>query len=120
MNMSTFICRVTASRIFSQGYLVHKDELTLKGREHKKFYDHKRKLVDHVVGVGLSGDCLLSALVQISKNAEVADVSAKKMTMIVNCAITIVKMKSAGVHLEQIIAFLASAGVDVGTIGHSR
>ena len=100
--------------------IVYNDEKKRRTAQTPSRPNLKNKLIDHLLGKGISGDVHISALrLLTNKEASMAS-EAKKIGLIARCALTTVKMKSVGVHFEQCLAFLSGCGVDIGTITHSR
>ena len=106
-----------ASKEYCVGFRVPSSATTC---DRKAFSNLKKKLLDHVQLVGPSGDAHIAALNVLQEEDKQKEHNKKRMLAYVRNALAVVKMKSAGVHMESGIAILASCGVDVGTIGHSR
>ena len=111
------LCRRSASKEYCVGFRV---PLAATATDRRAFGHLKRKVLEHVQLVGCSGDAHIAALNALQERESQNEKNKKRVVAYVRNALSVVKMKAAGIHMESGIAFLASSGVDVGTIGHSR
>jgi len=78
------------------------------------------EIVEHVTGNGLGGDVHIAAINKMETEMCINTADASRLRNLLTCALTIIKMKAAGQQMENCISTLASCGVDVGKLGHSR
>ncbi|XP_018010742.1 uncharacterized protein LOC108668108 [Hyalella azteca] len=109
-----------SSREFCRGFRVESTELLSSETQRRKFYSIRRKIVDHLLGASSSGDAHIQAVLDFKNKTEEQSRVQKVAVSHVSAALACIKMKSAGVNYENIIALLAGLGVDVGTLQHSR
>ena len=84
-----------------------------------EFYKLKRKIQNHVYGISASGFAHLDAIAQQQDESNRKQIQLKATLNIVAAALTCLKMKSAKIHYETLLAQLYFCQVDIGTMGHS-
>ena len=85
-----------------------------------KFAELKRKITAHVLGTSSSGDAHLLAVQELHKKKEKDQKILSATTSLMRCGLTVIKMKAAGLHYEQLLSVVEAEGGNVGTINHSR
>ena len=82
-----------------------------------KFAELKSKITAHVLRTSSSGDAHLLAVQELHKKKDQKILAA---TSLMRCGLTVIKMKAAVLHYEQLLSVVEAEGGNAGTINHSR
>ena len=86
----------------------------------KAFCELKKKMMEHLTGCAVSGKYHLEAMKHDLEEVKHTNRCMEVQQGLLKICLEVVKQKSAALHYEQQVALVASMGVDVGTIEHSR
>ena len=122
-NLDSSNKQLSLGNTFAVGISVNKEKVeALIAGGNQKWYSFKSMMLDHVgCSTARNGDFShYKALVAQKQSRKIKNTVQSIVSSQLKGALTVVKVKAASLHYENIIGSLQSCGVNIGNIGHGR
>ena len=122
-NLDSSNKQLSLGNTFAVGISLNKEKVeALIAGGNQKWYSFKSMMLDHVgCSTARNGDFShYKALVAQKQSRKIKNTVQSIVSSQLKGALTVVKVKAASLHYENIIGLLQSCGVNIGNIGHGR